>query len=60
MEESEKGQVTLAKKPKEIWKDVGQCVFKISEGNNDRTANELEYVDAIQESTSRGRTNRVG
>ena len=42
-------------KQQELGKDLGKCGFEISQGNNDRTANEQEYVVSIQEGTSRCR-----
>ena len=36
-----------------VWKTSGECVFTISQGRSDGTANEQQYVGAIQECTSR-------
>ena len=50
----QKEYVMLAKQ-QELGKDLGKCGFKISQGNNDRTATKQEHVVSIQEGTSRCR-----
>ena len=42
-----------------MGKDLGKCVFDLSQGNSDRTANEQEQVVEVQESTSRWRAGLV-
>ena len=61
MEESGKACLMLAKKQEEIRERLGyMCLRTVSRGNNCWTANEQNYVGAIQESTSQAAQNSVG